>query len=88
MQIEEYHKKQIKKTNKKYPMMEYFLESKQLKDCSRECQEQVKSLNWQTKSRGTSENEYDIYLACADDGTGHEIMTGEPLKTYDKWLNS
>jgi len=45
MQIEEHHKKQIKKTNQKFPMMEYFLESKPLKDCSRECQEQVKSLN-------------------------------------------
>ena len=45
MQIEEYHKKQIKKTNKKYPMMEYFLDGKQLKDCSKECQEQVKPLN-------------------------------------------
>ena len=44
--------------------------------------------DWQTKVRGTNEDEYDIYLACADDGTGHEIMTGEPLKTYDEWLNS
>tara|TARA_R100001594_G_scaffold27970_1_gene53065 strand:+ start:353 stop:508 length:156 start_codon:yes stop_codon:yes gene_type:complete len=44
--------------------------------------------DWQTKARGTNEDEYDIYLSCADDGTGHEIMTGEPLKTYDEWLNS
>ena len=41
-----------------------------------------------TKARGTNEDEYDIYLAYADDGTEHEIMTGEPLKTYDEWLNS
>ena len=41
-----------------------------------------------TKARGTNEDEYDIYLDCADDGTGHEIMTGKPLKTYDEWLNS
>jgi len=88
MQIEEYHKKQIKKTNKKYPMMEYFLDGKQLKDCSKECQEQVKSLNWGTKTRGTNKDEYNIYLSCADNGTGHEIMTGEPLKTYDEWLNN
>ena len=44
MQIEELHKEQIKKTNQKYPMMEYFLDGKQLKDCSRECQEQIQAL--------------------------------------------
>ena len=44
MKLEELHKKQIKKTNKKYPRMEYFLESKPLKDCSKECQEQVQAL--------------------------------------------
>ena len=42
------------------------------------------SQDWQTKARGTNEDEYEIYLSCADDGTGHEIMTGEPLKTYDE----
>jgi len=43
---------------------------------------------WQTKARGRLEDEYEIYLSCADDGTGHEIMTGKPLKTFDEWLNS
>lgn len=43
---------------------------------------------WQTKSRGSLEHEYEIYLSCADDGTGHEIMTGEPLKTFDEWMRS
>lgn len=33
-------------------------------------------------------NRYDIYLDCADDGTGKDITTGEPLKTFDEWLNS
>ena len=37
---------------------------------------------------GNRDDEYFIYLDCADDGTGHEIMTGEPLKTYDEWLNN
>ena len=46
------------------------------------------SQDWQTKARGNNDDEYQIYLSCADDGTGHEIMTGEPLKTYDEWLNS
>ena len=44
--------------------------------------------DWQTKARGNNDDEYQIYLSCADDGTGHEIMTGKPLKTYDEWLNS
>tara|TARA_Y100000034_G_scaffold103215_1_gene128573 strand:- start:194 stop:355 length:162 start_codon:yes stop_codon:yes gene_type:complete len=44
MKLEEHHKKRIKKTNQKFPMMEYFLDGKQLKDCSKECQEQVQAL--------------------------------------------
>jgi hypothetical protein len=44
MQISEKHLKRIKKRNEKFPLMEYFLEYKQLKDCSKECQEQVKSI--------------------------------------------
>ena len=42
MQISEKHLKRIKKRNKQYPMMEYFLDGKKLEDCSKECQEQVK----------------------------------------------
>lgn len=44
--------------------------------------------NSQTQLRGSNDQEYQIYLACADDGTGYEIMTGNPLKTYDEWLES
>ena len=54
----------------------------------RNLSDQGTNIDWQTKARGTNEDEYDIYLAYADDGTEHEIMTGEPLKTYDEWLNS
>lgn len=45
--------------------------------------------NFQTKTRGSNEEEYQIYLACADDGKGMDITTGctLPLKTYDEWLN-
>lgn len=43
---------------------------------------------WQTKARGSNSNEYEIYLACADDGNGNDITTGKPLKTYDEWINS
>ena len=37
---------------------------------------------------GTLEDEYRIYLNCADDGKGLDCATGEPLKTFDEWLNS
>lgn len=43
---------------------------------------------WQTKARGSNDQEYQIYLDCADDGKGNEFMTGRPLKTYDEWLAS
>jgi len=43
---------------------------------------------WQTRSRGTNDNEYQIYLSCANDGQGNDITTGKPLKTYNEWLNS
>jgi len=44
--------------------------------------------DWQTKYRGENSDEYAIYLSCANDGTGRDITTGRPLKTYDEWLNS
>lgn len=42
--IFEHHKEQIEKTNKKYPLMEYFLSNKPINECSDECQRQVKEL--------------------------------------------
>lgn len=45
--------------------------------------------DWQTKVRGTNQDEYEIYLKCADDGQGNDITRpGEKLKTYEEWLNS
>ena len=41
---------------------------------------------WQTKGRGTNDQEYQIYLSCADNGRGIDITTGKPLLTYDEWL--
>ena len=42
---------------------------------------------FQTQVRGTNQQEYDIYLACADDGKGGDITRGgAPLKTYEEWL--
>ena len=44
---------------------------------------------WQTQTRGTNDQEYQIYLACADDGKGGDITrNGQPLKTYEEWLQS
>ena len=43
---------------------------------------------FQTRLRGSDNEEYQIYLACADNGQGIDITTGEPLKTYDEWLRT
>jgi len=44
---------------------------------------------WQTKARGSNDAEYQIYLHCADNGKGGDITNnGEPLKSYEEWLNS
>lgn len=46
-------------------------------------------LYWQTQGRGSNCEEYQIYLACADDGNGFDITNpGQPLKTYEEWLDS
>lgn len=46
--------------------------------------------DWQTKCRGSDDDEYQIYLTFADDGNGMDRTTGckQPLKTYEEWLNS
>lgn len=44
--------------------------------------------DFQTKMRGTNDQEYQIYLSSADNGYGIDITTGKPLKTFDEWLNS
>jgi hypothetical protein len=45
--------------------------------------------NWQTPLRGTNEQEYEVYLDCANDGKGGDITrNGAPLKTYEEWINS
>ena len=44
---------------------------------------------WQTQARGTNDQEYQIYLSCANDGKGGDITRGgAPLKSYDEWLAS
>ena len=47
----------------------------------------TREANWQTAIRGSNDAEYQIYLACADNGKGGDITrNGEPLLTYDQWL--
>jgi hypothetical protein len=47
----------------------------------------IPSANWQTQQRGTNDQEYQIYLACADNGKGGDITrNGAPFLTYDQWL--
>ena len=36
---------------------------------------------WQTQSRGTNDQEYQIYVACAE-------SLGWAVKSYDEWLQS
>ena len=45
--------------------------------------------DWQRPCEGTLEDEYNIYLQCADDGHGGDIPRhGQPLLTFDEWLNA
>lgn len=45
--------------------------------------------DWQCQARGSNQNEYEIYLACADDGKGGDVTNnGAPLKTYEEWLGN
>jgi hypothetical protein len=45
--------------------------------------------DWQTQARGTNDQEYQIYLYCANDGKGGDITNeGKPLKTYNEWIAS
>jgi len=31
---------------------------------------------------------YQVYLSCADDGTGHDITNGKPLLSFWEWINN
>lgn len=42
-----------------------------------------------TRYNGTLADRYDVYLQCCDDGKGGDITRdGEPLKTFNEWVNS
>ena len=43
--------------------------------------------NWQTRQRGTLEDEFEIFLHCADDGKGGDITrNAAPLPTFEEWM--
>lgn len=46
------------------------------------------SENWQTKSRGSDKDEYQIYVDCVTGKDGLDITTGKVVKTFNQWLNS
>lgn len=33
------------------------------------------------------EDRYNVYMVVADDGSGIDITTGQPLLSFDEWLN-
>ena len=43
--------------------------------------ELMPAADWQTQTRGTNDNEYQIYLAAAE-------SLGWTVKTYEEWLTS
>ena len=45
----EKNRKIIEEQNKKYPLMEYFLDKKPLEECSKECQKQFEQLRKKEK---------------------------------------
>ena len=45
------------------------------------------NLESESKFRGTLIDEYNIYVSCCDNGKGISIITGDPLLTFEEWLN-
>lgn len=44
---------------------------------------------FRTRLRGTNDQEYQIYLSCANDGKGGDITrNGAPLLSYVEWLTT
>lgn len=45
--------------------------------------------DFQTNIRGSNDDEYQLYLAFANDGEGGDLTNpGQPIKSYDEWLYS
>jgi hypothetical protein len=49
--IFEHNKKRVEEQNKRYPLMEYFLDRKPLEKCSPECQRQVADIGNNTTGK-------------------------------------
>jgi len=44
--------------------------------------------DWNVPENGALRDRYAIYLSCANDGNGNDSLTGEPLLTFNQWLNT
>jgi len=43
---------------------------------------------WNVPENGALRDRYAIYLSCSNDGKGNDSLTGEPLLTFNQWLNT
>ena len=43
---------------------------------------------WELSNRGSLDDAYNVYLFCANDGQGNDQNTGQPLLSFDEWLNN
>ena len=43
---------------------------------------------WELSNKGSIDDAYGVYLHCANDGKGNDINTGQPLLSFDEWLNN
>lgn len=58
-----------------------------LKGTEMENEALIPNANWQTQQRGSNDQEFQIYLACADNGKGGDVTrNGAPLLNYAEWL--
>jgi len=43
---------------------------------------------WELSNRGSLNDAYEVYLHCASDGKGNDVNTGQPLLSFDEWMNN
>ena len=43
---------------------------------------------WELSNRGNLQDAYEVYLFCANDGKGNDQNTGQPLLSFDEWMNN
>ena len=48
----------------------------------------IEDSEWNVPENGALRDRYAIYLSCSNDGKGNDSFTGEPLLTFNQWLNT